>query len=119
MDLLDRSVMEGGTTIDVSHEGDAIAAVEKGASYGLIERVMDAVIEHRPDWVIKAARRQAERIIDPGKAQHYHHAVNWLDKARAAYRAAGREGEWQAYLGEIRTCHGRKYKLMGMLERFR
>jgi uncharacterized Zn finger protein len=102
------------------HEGlldDAIAAVEHGVGYGLIERVMDAVIEHRPDWVIKAARRQAERIIDPGKAQHYHHAVNWLDKARAAYRVAGREAEWQAYLGEIRTRHGRKYKLMGMLER--
>jgi uncharacterized Zn finger protein len=104
------------------HEGlldDAIAAVEKGASYGLIERVMDAVIEHRPDWVIKAARRQAERIIDPGKAQHYHHAVNWLDKARTAYRAAGREAEWREYLGEIRTRHSRKYKLMGMLEGFK
>jgi tetratricopeptide (TPR) repeat protein len=104
------------------HEGlldDAIAAVEKGGSYGLIEQVMDAVIEHRPDWVIKAARRQAEGIIDPGKAQYYHHAVNWLDKARAAYRAAGREAEWQAYLGEIRTRHGRKYKLMGMLERLK
>ena len=98
---------------------DAIAAVEKGGSYSLIERVMDAAIEHRPDWVIKAARRQAERIIDPGKAQHYHHAVNWLDKARAAYCAAGREAEWRAYLAEIRTRHGRKYKLMGMLERFK
>ena len=104
------------------HEGlldDAITAVEKGGSYGLIERVMDAVIEHRPDWVIKAARRQAERIIDAGKAKYYHHAVNWLEKARAAYRAAGREAEWRAYLGQIRTRHGRKYKLMGMLERFK
>ncbi len=104
------------------HEGlldDAITAVEEGGSYGLIERVMDAVVEHRPDWVIKAARRQAERIIDAGKAKHYHHAVGWLEKARAAYRAAGREAEWRAYLGEIRTRHGRKYKLMGMLERFK
>ena len=104
------------------HEGlldDAITAVEKGGSYGLIERVMDAVIEHRPDWVIKAARQQAERIIDAGKAKHYHHAVNWLDKAHVAYCAAGREAEWRAYLGQIRTRHGRKYKLMGMLERFK
>lgn len=104
------------------HEGlldDAIAAVAKGGSYDLIERVMDAVIEHRPDWVIQVARRQAERIIEAGQSQYYHHAVNWLDRARAAYRAAGREAEWQAYLGEIRARHGRKYKLMGMLEGFK
>jgi uncharacterized Zn finger protein len=104
------------------HEGlldDAITAVEKGASYDLLERVMDAAIEHRPDWVIQAARRQAERIMDAGQSKYYHHAVGWLEKARAAYRAAGRETDWQAYLGEIRTRHGRKYKLMGMLEAFR
>ncbi|MGD2179071.1 MAG: SWIM zinc finger family protein [Anaerolineae bacterium] len=98
---------------------DAIAAVEKGGSYILIERVMDAVIEHRPDWVIKVARRQAERIIEPGTSKYYHHAVDWLVKARAAYRAAGRQAEWRAYLAEIRTRHGRKYKLMGMLEGFK
>ncbi len=104
------------------HEGlldDAIHAVEKGASYDLIERVMDAVVEHRPEWVIQAARQQAERIMDAGKAKYYHHAVGWLEKARAAYRAAGREADWQVYLGEIRTRHGRKYKLMGMLEGFK
>ena len=56
--------------------------------------------------------------MDAGKSKHYHHAVNWLDRARTAYRAAGREAEWQAYLREIRARHGRKYKLMGMLERF-
>jgi uncharacterized Zn finger protein len=101
------------------HEGlldDAITAVEKGASYDLIARVMDAVIEHRPDWVIQAARREAERIMEAGQSQYYHHAASWLDRALAAYRAAGREAEWQAYLGEIRARHGRKYKLMGMLE---
>jgi len=111
-----------GAHVDVFlHEGlldDAIAAVEKWASYDQLERVMDAVVEHRPDWVIQAARQQAERIIEPGKAKHYHHAVNWLDRARKAYQAAGREDEWRAYLREIRTRHGRKYKLMGMLEKF-
>jgi uncharacterized Zn finger protein len=53
-----------------------------------------------------------------GEARYYHHAVDWLARAGAAYQAAGREAEWQAYLGEIRTRHGRKYKLMGMMERF-
>ena len=50
---------------------DAIAAVEKGASYDLIERVMDAVVAYRPEWVIGVAHRQAERIIEAGKAKHY------------------------------------------------
>jgi uncharacterized Zn finger protein len=76
------------------------------------------VVEHRPEWVIQAARRQVERIIEPGKARYYHHAVAWLGRARAGYRAAGRESDWQAYLSQIRARHGRKYKLMGMLEGF-
>jgi len=98
---------------------DAITAVEKGASYDLLARVMDAAITNRSDWVIQAARQQAERIMDPGRAKYYHHAVDWLDKARAAYRAAGREVDWQTYLAEVRTRHGRKYKLMGLLKGFK
>jgi len=103
------------------HEGlldDAIAVVKKGGSYDLLERVMDAVVEHRPDWVIQAARRQAERIVDAGQSKYYHHAVGWLEKARVAYRAADCEAEWQVYLRDLRSRHGRKYKLMGMLEGF-
>jgi uncharacterized Zn finger protein len=111
-----------GGRVDVFlHEGlldDAIAAVEKGAGYDVIEQVMDAVVEHRPEWVIRVARQHAERIIEAGKAQHYHHAVGWLGRARAAYLAAGREADWQAYLRGIRSRHGRKYKLMGMLKGF-
>jgi uncharacterized Zn finger protein len=86
--------------------------------YDLLERVMDAVVEHRPAWVIENARQQAERIIEPGQSKYYHHAVNWLKRARRAYQAAGREADWWAYLGEIRDRHSRKYKLMGMLDAF-
>lgn len=103
------------------HEGlldDAIATVEQRASYADLERVTDAVVAHRPDWVIQSARQQAERIMDAGPAKYYHHAVGWLERARADYRAAGREDEWRAYLRDIRTQHGRKYKLMGLLEGF-
>ena len=66
---------------------------------GMEPDVMDAVIEHRPAWVIEAARRQAERIIESGQSKYYHHAVSWLVRARAAYQAAGRDADWQAYLG--------------------
>jgi uncharacterized Zn finger protein len=95
---------------------DAMAAAERGDDDALIEQVMDAVLEHRPEWVIRAARREAERIMDAGKAKYYDHAVDWLARAKTAYWVAGREAEWQAYLGEIRERHGRKYKLMGMLK---
>jgi uncharacterized Zn finger protein len=101
------------------HEGlldDAIAAADQGGGYTQIEQVMDAVLEHRPDWVIRAALGQADRIIEPGQARYYHHAVGWLGRARDAYRAAGREAEWQAYLRDLRERHGRKYKLMGLLD---
>jgi len=94
---------------------DAIASVEDGYGYGLLERVMDAAIPTRPDWVIKAARAQAERIMDAGDAKHYDHAIGWLRRARDAYRASGRPADWQAYLGSIKTTHGRKHKLMGLL----
>jgi uncharacterized Zn finger protein len=103
------------------HEGlldDAITAVEKGASYDLLERVMHAVMDDRPRWVINAARHQAERIIEPGQSKYYHHAVEWLRRARRAYQVAGREADWRAYLSDIRDRHSRKYKLMGMLEEF-
>jgi uncharacterized Zn finger protein len=36
--------------------------------------------------------------------------------ARAAYRSAGRETEWQTYLGELTTRHRRKHRLMPMLD---
>jgi uncharacterized Zn finger protein len=86
-------------------------------SYGLLERVMDAAIAAQPDWVIAAASAQAERIMDAGDAQHYYHAVEWLRRARDAFRAAGRPGDWQGYLSSIRAKHGRKYKLMGLIEK--
>src|SRR5262249_54634971 len=95
---------------------DAIASLKDSYGYGLLERVMDAAISTRPDWVIKAASAQAERIIDAGDAQHYDHAIGWLRRARDAYRAAGRPADWQGYLGAIKTNHGRKYKLMGLLQ---
>ena len=103
------------------HEGlldDAIAAVGDYTPYGILERLADAAVEHRPDWVIQLARGQADRIMDAGKADRYDYAVNWLGRARAAYRAAGREAEWRACLTAIRTRHGRKYKLMALLDRF-
>lgn len=101
------------------HEGlveDAIATVTKIDSFpsNLIHQVMDAAINSYPDWVISNAIPPAERIMNRGKTRDYRDAVRWLQKARAAYLAAGRQVEWSAYRAELKTIHGRKYKLMGL-----
>jgi len=62
------------------------------------------------------SRQQAESIMKQGKSQYYRQAARWLEKARAAYRAAARETEWQTYLGELIAQHRRKYSLTPMLE---
>jgi uncharacterized Zn finger protein len=101
------------------HEGlveDAMRVVESSASYTLLEQVVDAAIPSHADWAMRMCRQQTESIMNQGKAQHYHHAVRWLEKARAAYRSAGCETEWQTYLQAIIARHRRKYSLMPMLE---
>lgn len=101
------------------HEGlfdDAIAAVDQGATHTIVERVVDAVLTSRPEWAIAACRKQAEPIMDEGRAQYYAAAAGWLRKAATAYRAAGREDEWRAYRADLMQRHARKYKLMPLLK---
>ena len=77
---------------------------------------MGAVIEHRPDWVIDTARKQAERIVEPGLSGAYDYAVDCLELMRGACSLAGRQSEWQEYFDDLRARHRRKYKLMALLE---
>ncbi|MFM7449678.1 MAG: hypothetical protein ACKO24_13915 [Leptolyngbyaceae cyanobacterium] len=96
---------------------DAIQSVEQLSSFqaDLIQRVMDAAMEQHPEWVVDNARRRAESIMDQGKAKYYQAAVEWLMKARDAYRQAGRQQEWQTYYAELLQKHSRKRKLINLL----
>jgi uncharacterized Zn finger protein len=96
---------------------DAIAVVERGYSYSLLDRVLAAAVEQRPDWVIAMGTKQAEDIIDRGKAQHYYTAVQRLALVRRAYEQTGRSDDWQSYIKHLRETHGRKHKLMDLLRR--
>jgi len=103
------------------HEGrieDAIAVAE-GAPYDyrLVECVADAAIPSHPDWVIHTCHQQAERIMDAAQSKYYHYAVAWLERARAASIAAGRQDEWRQYLAGLLARHGRKYTLVPQLKR--
>jgi uncharacterized Zn finger protein len=96
---------------------DAIATVSDNYTRGnLMQLVMDAAISHQPEWVIAKAIRPAEDIMNRGKAESYQEAVNWLTRARAAYIQSGRQAEWQAYCAQLVVTHGRKRKLMGLIQ---
>jgi uncharacterized Zn finger protein len=95
---------------------DAIAVVDRGASHTLLERVAEAAVPSHPEWVIKTSRREAEAIMDRGKSEYYSSAAHWLARARAAYRVAGREAEWQAYQAHLLILHSRKYRLVPLLK---
>lgn len=98
--------------------GEAIASLEPYASHTLIEQVVDAALQSRShfEWVIQASHKQAEPIIEGGKAEYYHAAAKWLAKARTAYQALGRKEERQTYLSDLLSRHGRKYKLVPLLK---
>ena len=103
------------------HEGlleDAIAVASQLSSYHgqLVLRVMDTVIETHSQWIINNARPRAASIMDEGKAKYYHHAVDWLKRMKAAYHALGQSDEWHRYHQQLIDTHGRKRKLMGLME---
>jgi uncharacterized Zn finger protein len=76
---------------------------------------MDAAMTYKPEWVIATAIRPAEDIMNRGKAESYQEAVNWLAKARSAYIHLGRQNEWQEYRKQLVATHGKKRKLMGLM----
>lgn len=99
----------------------AIKAIDRSSyvGYDAVERVVDAAWQSHPEWVIRQCQKQAESIMDRGKAEHYHHAVRWLEKARQAYLAANRASQWSKYLEGLVQKHARKYSLRPRLEALR
>ena len=84
-----------------------------------VKEMVQATRAAYPDWAIGQCVKQAEPIMDEGKARYYHHALRWLSKARQAYRAADHEAEWQAYLKTLIDKHARKHSLRPGLEALR
>jgi len=118
----------------ISHNTDALADVllaegewdaaigvadeKKGWGYSsLVEKVADAVVPHRPDWVIKVCRRQAEELIETRQSKHYGAAAHWLTKMKAAFVSRGLEREWKDYLEELRNKYSRRPALQAELRR--
>ena len=88
---------------------EAIALLDND-SYFLTQNVLEKIRPYNPDWVIKKAISQAERIMNSGKAKYYQAAVDWLKQARQAYYQENNVQGWQNYYQELKNIHGRKYK---------
>jgi|RhiMethySRZTD1v2_1073278.scaffolds.fasta_scaffold36416_5 uncharacterized Zn finger protein len=84
-------------------------------NYRLVAIVADALIAHRPDWVIRASVKQADELIAKTQSKYYSHAANWLRRVKAAYVQLGRNGDWQKYLSEIKEQYKRRPALMAKL----
>ncbi len=100
---------------------EAIAVASGLSSYHsqIILRVMDRVVATHSQWVIDNARPRAESIMDEGKAKDYVSAVEWLKRVKAAYHALGQGADWSGYRQTLLTQHGRKRKLIGLMQQNR
>ena len=97
----------------------AIAVADKAGlwNYSLIEKVADAVLPFRQDWVIQASRIQAEALIAKTQSKYYAIAAHWLAKMRQAYLSSGRKTEWSTYLDGLKSTYARRPALQAELRK--
>ncbi|MEW6211282.1 MAG: SWIM zinc finger family protein [Acidobacteriota bacterium] len=97
---------------------EAIKVADKNAEdYRLVGTVADALIDHRPQWVIRVSIRQAEKLIEPTKSKLYPIAADWLRRAKAAYASLGQKDEWQRCLQKFKDEYKRRPALQEQLKR--
>lgn len=91
---------------------EAIAIAEKNSyDYALREKVADAVILHRPDWVIHISIQEAEKLLASTQSKYYPQAVRWFAKVKEAYLQSNRKAEWLAYFTQLKTTYARRPSL--------
>ena len=95
----------------------AIACKVSQWDYVLLEKVVDAVLPHRPDWVIQVCEAQADGLIARTQSKYYSIAVNWLGKMKKAYISTGRKAEWLEYLENLKAKYYRRPALQAELRR--
>jgi len=97
---------------------DAIKTVQNLSYYqvNLLQRVLEAAIAPRPDWVIATGRKLAEPIMEQKKSDRYSEAIQWLKLTKAAYLQSGRASEWSAYRAQLVEQHTRLRKLMELFK---
>ena len=87
----------------------------RGVWYDVVERVADAVLPHRPEWVAQTSRKHAERLMVEPKSQNYPLAAAWLKRAKQAHAALGQMAEWHEYLVRVKDKYRRRPALQAQL----
>jgi uncharacterized Zn finger protein len=97
----------------------AIAMADRAESwdYEIVEKVADAVLAYRPEWVSKVSRKQAEFLIAKTASKYYPIAARWLGKMKQAYAASGKPDEWSVYLERLKEKYPRRRALQAALEK--
>lgn len=54
-------------------------------SFALLEKVADATISYRPDWVIRVPLKQSGQLISQTRSKLYSIAACWFERAKKAY----------------------------------
>ncbi len=103
----------------LEQEWDAAIQIADASSwdYRLAAKTAEAVLPHRPEWVIQASKRQAEALIEKGQSKYYATAAVWLEWTKKAYAQMGRQAEWQQYLSGLKTQYSRRPALQAELRR--
>jgi uncharacterized Zn finger protein len=85
--------------------------------YAVTATVADAVIQHRPEWVIRVSIKEAEALIAKTQSKYYHHAAEWLARAKKAYAQLDQADEWRAFLEQLKEKYKRRPALQEQLRR--
>jgi uncharacterized Zn finger protein len=100
----------------LAYEGVLVERIEpEGLEVLAPAPVAEALVPHRPEWVIRASTKQAEDLIVQTKSNLYPAAADWLKRAKAAYAKLGRTSEWQKYLRELKEQYKRRPALQAQL----
>ena len=96
-------------------------ALDKKYHYatGDLLRMLAPTKDKYPDWGIQKCKNLAEAIMNAGRSGEYDTAVTWLRRAKEIYLHHQRQAEWHSYLDGLLAQHGRKYKLVPMLQAIR
>ncbi len=96
----------------------AIKIVEKETfSFHLLEKVADAMIPQRPDWVIHVSIKQADGLIVQTQSKLYPVAARWLERAKKAYQYKGQAAEWKVYIDNLRAVYAKRPALQKAIEK--
>jgi len=95
---------------------EAVAVADRSGSSRVVKTVVEEATEHRPQWVIRTCKSNAEPIVEQGKHDSYETAVSWLRYAGEAAQEADELEEWREYVETMREEHYQKYKLRPMLD---